>query len=236
MNKLLVAFDTETTGVDPKTAEVVQLAAVSMCPFSLDMNVVFNQLSYPASGVIPKEASEVHGIYFEDLLFQPRDSDSIAAFVALLFVKGLENEVILITYNGRTYDVPVIERHAPSICTYRHIDVYQIVQRTEALFTHGLKLGAVYHGLFKKELKGAHEAVSDVVATLEVFQECLKTLGMTIDQLIDWLDTPQILETCYFGKHAGVKFCDVPKGYLRWVKNNWTELTPDMKLTLETYI
>lgn len=234
MNKLLVGFDTETTGKDPATAEVVQLAAVSMCPETFDINVLFNQTSYPTTGVLPKEASEVHGLYLKQLVYQPRDPWSVKAFVSLLD-SLIDHDIFLVTYNGESYDVPVIAKLEKNINNYKHIDVYRIVQRTPELFKHGLSLGDVYEGVTQEVLGGAHEAVVDVIGTFQVMKHAMELLDMGAGELHAWLEVPQVLEVCYFGKHKGKLFKDIPAGYLSWVKKNWTDIPPDLMATINEY-
>jgi len=232
---ILVAFDTETNGVDPAEAEIVQLGAVSMCPLNFDMNIVFNQQSFPTSGQIPKEASEVHGVYIEDLTSSPSDHHSVQAFCSLLEDIGKEEQVVLASYNGESYDVPLTNRYR-SVSHLPHIDVFKIVQRTPDLFKYGLKLSLVYEGYLGKPLDGAHDAIIDVVATLEILEKYMKETGKSVHDLLAWLEKPQVLEVCFFGKHAGKPFSAIPKGYLKWVSLNWETLSPDMAKTLEHYL
>ena len=42
---------------------------------------------------------------------------------------------------------------------------------------------------------------------------------MSLIQLINYSNTPQLLEYVNFGKHKGKKFSELPKGYLHWMKN-----------------
>lgn len=230
----LVAFDTETNGTDPSTAEIVQLGAVSMCPLSHDLNIIYNQQSFPTSGQIPEGASEVHGVFIKDLLSSPSDHLSVQAFCALLEDMGKEETVVLVSYNGESYDVPLTNRYR-SIAHLSHIDVFKIVQRTPDLFQHGLKLGLVYQGYLGKPLDGAHDAIIDVVATLEILSKYMKETSRSVTDLLEWLEEPQVLEVCFFGKHAGKHFSTLPKSYLKWVSENWETLAPDMAKTLEYY-
>ena len=236
MAKTLVGFDLETNGIDTKTAEILQIGAITADPVEWDLNILFNQKSYPTSGKIEQSASDVHGIYLADLKFQPSDHISCATFVAtLVSMQEAGLDLMLVTYNGETYDIPIIKRYGFGL-VIPHIDVYRIVQRTPELFKHGLKLRDVHEGVFQKPLDGAHDAVPDVTATLRLMKHCMELLSMTAEEIFMWLAKPQVLEICYFGKHAGKPFGAIPRGYLRWVKDNWTDLSPDMAATLEKHI
>jgi DNA polymerase-3 subunit epsilon len=56
-----VYTDTETTGLDHNLCEIVEVAAVK---FNLNGDILgtFHEYCYPMSGVIPREASNIHGI------------------------------------------------------------------------------------------------------------------------------------------------------------------------------
>jgi len=232
MSKTLVGFDTETNGKDPKIAEILQIGAITTDSAEWDLNILFNQKSFPTSGKIDQGASDVHGIYLEDLKFQPSDAVSATTFTAMLVsMQEAGLDLMMVTYNGEAYDMPILKRYGFDL-GLPHIDVYRVVQRTEALFKHGLKLGAVHEGVFQEPLDGAHDAVPDVAATLRLMKYCMELLAMTAEEMHAWLEIPQALEVCYFGKHAGTPFAKIPRGYLRWVKENWTDLSPDMAATL----
>lgn len=237
MAKTLVGFDTETTGKDPKTAEVLQIGAVVTNPNNWDTQILYNQKSRPSSGVIDPEASEVHGVYMEQLQFQPSDETNIFTFSALLdsMQEALGN-VVVVSYNGEFYDLPILRRGEGPDFVYPHIDVFRIVQRVDALFKHGLTLSDVYAGVFQETLEGAHDAVPDVKATIRLLQYIMELLDQDIEGLLLWMEEPVVLEKVYFGKHVGKLFKAVPRGYLRWIKEEWDDIQPDLALTIDHYV
>ena len=145
---------------------------------------------------------------------------------------GLDS--MIVTYNGETYDMPILSRYGFDL-GLPHIDVYRIVQRTPALFKHGLKLGDVHEGLFQEPLDGAHDAIPDVAGTLRVMNYCMELLEMTAEELHAWLEIPQVLEICYFGKHVGKKFSSIPAGYLRWIRDSWDDIPVDLMATINEH-
>jgi hypothetical protein len=147
-------FDLETTGVDVATCEVVQAAVVEATTTSTGgINVADavsrSMLFYAAN--IPAGATAVHGITAEMVA----DCKPFGAVVRS-FVQALcEPDVVIVTFNGCSYDIPIIARYARSVggirlpgrellssekieihLRQRHIDVMRLwwrVQRTRVL-------------------------------------------------------------------------------------------------------
>jgi DNA polymerase-3 subunit epsilon/CBS domain-containing protein len=57
-----VVIDTETTGLDPRKARVIELAAVRLLAGKLLADERFRQLLRPADEMIPAETTRIHGI------------------------------------------------------------------------------------------------------------------------------------------------------------------------------
>ena len=57
-----VVIDTETTGLDPRKARVIELAAVRLSAGKLLADERFRQLLRPADEMIPAETTRIHGI------------------------------------------------------------------------------------------------------------------------------------------------------------------------------
>jgi DNA polymerase-3 subunit epsilon len=120
-----VFVDTETTGLDPDTDEVIELA---LLPFEyerdtgavvrVDQNAAlaaFRQPSFP----IPPESSKIHGLTDEMVAGQVIDPGRIRALV--------EPAHILIAHNA-AFDRPMVEKHWPLFeekhwtCSFAEID------------------------------------------------------------------------------------------------------------------
>lgn len=230
---LLIGLDTETTHEKPEQAELLQLGMVIHDTSADVRHIAYNSRCRPKSGEIPQGASDIHGIYIDELKYQPLDL--FVAYAADLVIRDCSNDEdsVLVTYNGESYDLPVLAKYGVQF-GLPHIDVYRIVQR--GWFQHGLKLGEVYEGATGNKLEDAHDAIPDVNATLDVLLEYLKQTGKTAEQVAAELAKPIELEVCYFGKHAGTPFRSIPRGYLRWVRDNFTGKSVDLEHTLESIL
>jgi DNA polymerase III epsilon subunit-like protein len=232
---LLLGLDTETTGIDIKTCEVVQLGAVIMTPDTFDKNIFYNCMAFPDSGEIPESASDVHGIYIRDVLSSPCDDIVCQNFSASVKILQQKFTVIAVTYNGESYDMPLLARYGFGEGLL-HIDVYRIVQRMQGMWQHGLKLSEVHEGYLGRKLGNAHDAISDVVGCLRILEKFMTESHMDLQGILNWLSTPLELEVCHFGKHKGVRYEGVPTGYLAYIRKNWDYINPDLLKTINRYL
>jgi len=97
-------YDLETTGAEPETARVVQVALVRM----EGGQVVKAAKTLCNPGLrIPEEASAVHGITDAMVADAPSDSDVIANLAA-----GLADASVIVSYNGFRFDDAIVARIA----------------------------------------------------------------------------------------------------------------------------
>lgn len=181
MAKRAIFFDTETTGTNPKSDRIVELAA-----YDSTTGKSFERLINPGIP-IPPETIAVHQIT-DDMV---KDAPNFAV-IAAEFVSFCEGDVVLIAHNADSFDTPFLQNE------FRRNDV-QLPQ--EWIFLDSLKWSRRYrkdlprHSLqFLRQTYGitanqAHRALNDVMVLYEVFK------AMTDD-----LSCEQILEL--LGRHT----------------------------------
>jgi DNA polymerase-3 subunit epsilon/CBS domain-containing protein len=97
-----VAFDTETTGLDARTARLLQIGAVKLSGSVIELDARFERLIDP--GVpIPKASSAIHGITAADVVGAPAFKDVIAD------LEGFIGPAILIGHT-LSYDMAILQR------------------------------------------------------------------------------------------------------------------------------
>ena len=99
----VVVYDLETTGVNPKNANVVEIAAQRLNAKGDEVDDYY-QLVKPPDGYIPQESTDVHGISEEDV----KDKPGIKT-VLPKFCEFIENS-ILVGHNISRYDNRILER------------------------------------------------------------------------------------------------------------------------------
>ncbi len=160
-------FDCETTGTDPAVDEIVSLAVVRLDPDGVETQR-YARLVRPF-GPIPVEATAIHGIGDDDVSGASRFAE-----IAPEVLRLLDGEVFVA--HNVDFDLPMLQ-HAfaraglayrpPAVaCT---LEAYRLLEPLAD--NHRLQSICARHGI---ALDGAHEAVSDVLATVALLRLLLR--------------------------------------------------------------
>lgn len=165
-----VALDTETTGLDARTARIVQIGAVRVVGGTVVREERFDTLVNPG-GPVPKASIAVHGITDAMLATAP-------AFPAV--IAELERFVGHGILLGHTiaYDLRVLEREyrlaGRSWSGFRALDVAVLARLANpSLADYGLERLCDWLGI---ALKDRHTAIGDAAAAAEIFVALLPLL------------------------------------------------------------
>lgn len=226
--KMIISLDLETTGTNPLVDRPVRLALVGET--GKDRRILMNSLINPHME-ISEGASAIHGITQQQVATAP--DAAIAAWAAEGLVRDLAPTAV-VGFNSETYDLPML-----SACLGRemslpcpHLDVLAVAYRffpTQP--SH--KLTALYQDLVGWPLDGAHDAVADATATLELLRAINVKLGMTLKQLVEEMAEPKPHVLFPFGVHKGKLIEEIPSSYGRWALGAFTNIRPDLLVTLE---
>jgi DNA polymerase III epsilon subunit-like protein len=229
-----VIIDLETTGINIDHDSIVQMAAVMLTFVDGEPQPITLISTYCNPGrPIEAEASEVHGIKDEDLVY------SVPAVWALQQLKlvlnaleGEDNTVILCGQNSERFDIPMMDVLLPAarFGSYLSIDTYTIAIRNFPEMPH--KLGEFYSWYLEKETLSAHDAAADCVMCAEILAKYLKERGVDLLTLANELEQPMVLERYPFGKMKGRLVSEIPRGYLNWCRTNFTEVHRDIEATI----
>lgn len=179
MERSMVFFDLEATGLDVTTDRIVEISCVRVEPDGSAR--VFDTLVNPVVE-ISAEVTEVHGIA-NDHVAQAPTFERIAADVEA-FLDGAD----LAGYNHGRYDLPLLEHEFTRVGIdfawreRRLIDVSVIFRRMEPRSLAGAM--RFYCG---EDLQEAHMAVADVTASMAVFAGQLERYA-ELSRDIDVLD------------------------------------------------
>lgn len=168
LDKPLIFFDLETTGINTGTDRIVEISLLKVHP---DGTRESRTMRINPERPIPAESSAIHGIYDKDVADAPTFK-SIAADL-----RDFIGNADLAGYNSNKFDVPIlVEEFLRADVGFdenrRYIDVMRIFTLMEKR-----TLEAAYKFFCNKDLIDAHSAEADVQATYEVLLGQLDKYG-----------------------------------------------------------
>ena len=156
----LAFLDLETTGINVTHDRIIEIAIIKLMPSG--ERLTFEKRINPEKDV-PIEASLVHGIYTEDIQDKPTFKGIAKKLIA--FLKGAD----FAGFNLLRFDIPIlVESFLRSDIEFKFenrniIDVQKIFHLMEK---RTLKAAHLFY--CQKDLKGAHSAMVDTEATVNI--------------------------------------------------------------------
>jgi|TARA_R110000787_G_scaffold336_3_gene1176 DNA polymerase-3 subunit epsilon len=227
-----IFFDLETTGRDPIKDRIIQIGVVKIADGEVDTKSLLINPKIP----IPADASEVHGIFDDDV----KDSPTFKSYSKSMaeYFKGCD----LAGYNSDSFDISfLVEAFSRVDIDFPEHGTIMIDALRLERHLNGHKLGEVYANRTGKSLENAHDALADTIATVEVFaaqMDALENEGITFDSVPElyagevdpdkeFPDFPfnkvYVKEgVIYFnvGKHKDTPLLEIPKDYIDWMIGN----------------
>ncbi|AXI24364.1 Exonuclease [Cardinium endosymbiont of Sogatella furcifera] len=162
----LAFLDLETTGTNVVHDRIIEIAMIKLMPGG--KRLTFYKRVNPEQA-IPIESSLIHGIYAEDLKDKPTFKQIGKELIA--FLKGAD----LAGFNLLRFDIPILAESFLRAELDFKVENRKIVD-VQKLFHLMEKrtLKAAYLFYCQKELEGAHNAMVDIEATLEILIEQVK--------------------------------------------------------------
>ncbi len=239
LERPLVFFDLETTGVNIASDRIVELSFYKLYPNGSSESKTYRVrpvqmlLGQEVTMPIPAEASAVHGIYDADVADCPTFRQ-IAPEVAKIM-----EDSDLAGYNSNHFDIPLLAEEflragvTIDLKDKKMIDAFTIFQKNEPR-----NLTAAYKFFCDKDLSQAHSANADTMATYEVLMAELERYDIptTVAELSDYSQggtrfadfagriayDNEGVEIFNFGKYKGMRVKDVfrrDSGYFGWLIN-----------------
>ena len=224
----IIFFDLETTGINVASDRIVEISYLKV---DLNGNESSRTLRVNPGRPIPQEASNIHGISDDDVKDSPGFNE-VGKTIARDF-EGCD----LAGYNSVKFDIPLLAeeflRAGIEIDLQRRkfVDVQIIFMKMEQR-----TLSAASKFFLGKELKDAHSAEADTMATYEILQAQLdrysnleNDIGMLAEfsahnRNVDFagriIYNDEDVEVFNFGKHKGKPVTDVlanDPGYYGWM-------------------
>jgi DNA polymerase III subunit epsilon len=202
LTKSIVFFDVETSGLSLSEDRIIEISMIKMFPNSKDTESYYKRIN-PQGRQINEEAFSKHGIKLEDLEGCPIFAE--IAKEVYDFIKDCD----LGGYNCKYFDIPILIEEFLRAKIYinaknfKIVDVYKILSKVEPRTLEG-----TYKRFFGKTFEGAHNAESDIKATMEILEK--------MESLYELPDTVNGLHNVSFADDNNIDF----EHKLKFNKNN----------------
>ena len=229
LNRPIVFFDIEATGLNIATDRIVELCYIKLLPDGAQEE---RTLRFNPGIHISAEATAVNGITDADVAHEPHFRDLAHE------LEGVFAGCDLAGFNSNSFDIPMLVEEFIraginfDITGCKFVDVQNIFHKMEQR-----NLVAAYKFYCQKNLDDAHTALADTRATLEVLEAQLDRYADTLKNSVDYLAefsrrnrnvdlagrivlNEQGVETINFGKYRGRPVAEVLRrdpGYYAWL-------------------
>jgi len=257
MTKVLIFYDTETTGRSYKSDRIVQFAATTV--YNGVKLFDFSSFVCPESGGLRRPramsagASRVTGIVDKHLISKPPFGVIWRRFIKEFYenTKAIKyDEIVFVGYNNYAFDDRILclelrrngnileESFRVKDDKILSLDVLQQVRRIlspktkdkKACILPNNKLGTVYEYVTKVPLSNAHEALSDVHATIKVYEYIISlekelaacTFSHVVNLIPQPLEVSVTFNTAKFCKMCGKNTHDTQYDAIPTVKSQMT--------------
>jgi exodeoxyribonuclease X len=219
-------IDTETTGLDPASDRVVEVAAVKVEPDGAagpgwSAREGWQSFVNP-SRAIPPEASAIHHIIDADCSGAPRLGNAIEMVIGPDWPEGVD---VVAAHNAR-FDRGFL----PMLQDKRWIDTYRCALHIWPDAPGHSNMTLRYWLGIDLPREGAHRALADATVTAHILIEMLK--NRAVDDLLKLSTKAALLRKVRFGKHTGKLWTEVPADYLVWSQKQ--DFDPDVKFTVKS--
>jgi exodeoxyribonuclease X len=224
MDNAIFTIDFETTGVDAKTAEPVEVAIADV---SYDECFSMSRLIKPTIP-IPPETSAIHHITDEDVEYEECWSTVRSYLIRTIldynkrFVDHTGTMLPILVAHNAQYERDILAQKVGNeppfppviwICTYKcALRIWPDApnHKNEGL-RYWLKLG---DNRGRSGKQNPHSAMHDAQVTKLLLLEMLK--HATLEELVQWTEEPTRLPKMPMGKHFGQAWDTIPAPYLQW--------------------
>lgn len=227
----ICVLDTETTGLSPETADIVELGVVVMPGMW-----TFSKLAKPT---VPIELKAMAAHHLTEAMVAHEES-----IAAVIMMSPLLNATVLVAHNAE-FDRGFIDKakllpELPWVCTWRcgrHIwpdapgHSNQVLRYFLPDLNDELYSGAVGGDIMRLP---PHRALPDAWITAHILKRLL--MERSIEELIELTKLPILGKNCHFGKHLGLAWEDVPKSYLYWMMKQKPGFDSDTTFTVQHFL
>ena len=226
---MIRVIDIETTGTDPTSDAIIEIASVDMVRGGGITNAM-DTLVRPTKA-IPPGASAIHHLVDEDVRNAPALADVVARF------RGADVYVAHNCEFERSFFAAQGVELGPWICTYKcalrvwpHFDGHSNQE-----LRYALGRATPFPGVERGSIS-PHRAAFDVIVTAAIFEELIKHARWS--QMVQWSAEPALHTRFHFGKYRGKAYAEIAERdaeYLVWIIEK-SELEEGIKFSAKYWL
>lgn len=246
MSTSIVAFDLETTGLDKKKDSIIQIAAIKFDPET--KKIIERKMHYiqpEGAYTIGMAAYFKHGIDAKFLADKPHFREVAQEY--LDYIKGCD----ILSFNGISFDVPFLKNEFERVGIHWNVMEHKLydsflVEKSR----NGNRLEQTYERYYGKTMEEsgmkAHDAFSDVMATIGVFYAQNKVAPVEPENIITEDNFVKMAEfqgeqkpVFSIGKYRDISVdfvATIDQGYLLWATGPKSDLCESTKNYLRRWI
>lgn len=238
LDRPLIVFDIEATGISPRADRIVELAAIRV---ETDGSEVKGYWLLNPGIPIPVETTAIHGITDEIVRDQPTFKDKALEILSFF------GEADLAGFNAGRFDIPMLAEEFTRAGIRFEADSRRLLDAQRIFHTREPRdLSAALNFYCERAHADAHGAEADVRATLDVLigqfkrypdlPQDMDSLDKTFNPIdpfnadrsgrLRWVDDEIVIN---FGKKKGAKLSELAQndpGFLKWmIKNDFPQDT-----------
>ncbi len=203
-----LCLDCETTGLDPKTNRMIEVAAVK---FTFTEHLETYETLIDPECDIPAPSIEIHHISMDMIKGKPKVREilpQLLEFIGshIIIGHGIQLDLSFLIESAKRSQVPC------NLQANTFIDTLRLARLYGESPTNSL---ARLREHFNIADEGAHRAMNDVVVNIAVFKH-LCSKFKTTEQILERLKRPILLKAMPLGKYKGRPFNEIPLEYLQW--------------------
>lgn len=248
MSKLerdLVVFDLETTGLDLAKDQIIQFAAIRWHEKNGNIQPIQELQFYCKPTIpIPHEASEIHGITNKTVAKCRPFKDHIHDIEDIFLGADIAG------YNIINFDVHILNRQMAENGVQGFLDSFYFYDSYKVYVDDCPRnLENAYKHYTGKELKNAHDALADVSGTSEVIFQQISKRGNSLRSISEGHSVPPASRVgltdhiikldgkfvLNFGKWSGTPVEKIEKGYIYWIVSK-SDLPKPVKDFMSKYL
>ena len=237
MNRYITCIDVETTGLDKRNDYIIQLALLKFDKVTYEEVARYSWYIIPQhKWSISKGAQDAHGLSEEFI----KENGTTIQEIGQTVIKLLEDSDIL-TYNGNNFDIAFLYKDF-KLAGYEFPIEGKMFYDSMSMEVrmNPRNLGSVYRKYTGKEIENAHDALADVMATVEVFKHQQNIITNNLNENADEYNENKLLAPEGFlrdaaqpgdprrivfgvGKYKDSEFMEICKtdpDYIKWYMEN----------------